>query len=521
MGGLSFKDGIVHYYLFQKIISNYFNKQKYEKDERKINEGYIVDPEWIKFWIKKIKYDKIKNYLDKLNITENNYDQNKEKIQKYFGNYINELKIKEISEIIINNDNNNFDLSNKKIIDQKILVNFMVDRVFKSQKINEKINKIKVKYILKKQMLILGLEDYHIIKIIIPDISYFSENKNIVNLSWKFNYSEEYYSKLDFLKINNSEGIINYFIDKEIFANYSITTQGPIHFLINENIQNNENNNNQIDNNSNKVNDTKMIIKMPQDINFELSKKLNFLGLDNTLSSGMNSVLQCFVNIKPITNYLLNVNKYCEIYDNINLCPLTLQYYQILFGLFCNNSNTGSYSPKLFKAALEEMNPSLQIDQVTKPKDFILFLLKVLNKELTGLYNKTYNANANQNKSIIISYKSNQTEALKECLNDFKITHSSVIADNLCGFQKSIFTCENCKNVSYYFNSFEYLIFDLEIISKHLNLNDNNNIIITFSFDECFQYLFKEELFENNYCQYCKIKTKSRYKEKIYLILII
>ena len=197
------------------------------------------------------------------------------------------------------------------------------------------------------------------------------------------------------MKINNSEGIINYFIDKEIFANYSITTQGPIHFLINENIQNNENNNNQIDNNSNKVNDTKMIIKMPQDINFELSKKLNFLGLDNTLSSGMNSVLQCFVNIKPITNYLLNVNKYCEIYDNINLCPLTLQYYQILFGLFCNNSNTGSYSPKLFKAALEEMNPSLQSDQVTKPKDFILFLLKVLNNELTGLYNKTYNANAN------------------------------------------------------------------------------------------------------------------------------
>ena len=123
-----------------------------------------------------------------------------------------------------------------------------------------------------------------------------------------------------------------------------------------------------------------------------------------------------------------------------------------------------------------------------------------------------------QNKSIIISYKLNQREALKECLNDFKITHSSVIADNLCGFQKSIFTCENCKNVSYYFNSFEYLIFDLEIISKHLNLNDNNNIIITFSFDECFQYLFKEELFENNYCQYCKIKTKSRYKENIYLM---
>ena len=112
--------------------------------------------------------------------------------------------------------------------------------------------------------------------------------------------------------------------------------------------------------------------------------------------------------------------------------------------------------------------------------------------ELTGLYNKTYNANANQNKSIIISYKSDQMEALKECLNDFKSTHSSVIADNLFGFQKSIFTCENCKNVSYYFNSFEYLIFDLEIISKHLNLNNNNNII-TFSFDECFQYLFKEE----------------------------
>ena len=116
------------------------------------------------------------------------------------------------------------------------------------------------------------------------------------------------------------------------------------------------------------------MIKQPKDINFELAKRPSFRGFDNVGSfSYMNEILQCLANIKPITDYLLKVNKYGEIYDNVALCPLTLQYCQILIGLFCNISNTGSYSPKVFKVFIEEMIPSFQGVQANDSKDLNYF----------------------------------------------------------------------------------------------------------------------------------------------------
>ena len=41
MGGLNFKDGIIDYYLFQKKILIYMNKQKYKEDKYKLRDGYI------------------------------------------------------------------------------------------------------------------------------------------------------------------------------------------------------------------------------------------------------------------------------------------------------------------------------------------------------------------------------------------------------------------------------------------------------------------------------------------------
>ena len=111
----------------------------------------------------------------------------------------------------------------------------------------------------------------------------------------------------------------------------------------------------------------------------ELAKKINYKGLDKTLSSSMNSILQCLVNIKPITDNLLGlddingISKYYEtVYKNATLCPLTLQYYQILFGLFCNDSNTISYSPKLFKTEIEKMNPLFQDVHSNYTKEFMM-----------------------------------------------------------------------------------------------------------------------------------------------------
>ena len=92
---------------------------------------------------------------------------------------------------------------------------------------------------------------------------------------------------------------------------------------------------------------------------------------------------------------------------------------------------------------------------------------------------------------------SNQMEVLKDFLKDFKLTHSTIIGSNLCGFQKNTFVCQNCGGVNNNFNLFNLLIFSLEATANLFNLNNNGIPII--SFDHCFQFLAKEEMFQETY----------------------
>ena len=521
MGGLNVKEGIIHYYLFQKIISKYFNKIKYKEDETELKVGYLINSSWMKYWRNSINYEIIKKHLDELKISKNNLDKYGGNNQLFIQRNINEEAIKKVSNTVITH---NFDITHKSIFSQKFLMNFMEEEVLKSLKINSKITKIEIQYLLKKKMMIFVLKDYHIIKIIIPDISDFSDNKNVVNLSWKFYDIDTYYYILKILRENNSKAIINYLLDRGVFANpirYKMSNNKVILYsLINEdmNYQAKYTDNKKYyeyysDGNA----DTSLIIKQPKDINFDFTKRICFRGLDNVgATCYMNATLQCLANIKPVTDYLLNVNKYCEIYDNAALCSLTLQYCQVLLGLFCDKLTTGSYSPKLFKMVIGEMNPLFQGVQANDSKDLIIFLLEILNTELTKLHNKKHN-NKKKEMSLIPNIDStNQDAVLKEFLNTFKISHSSVIGDNLCGFQKNVFMCQKCSSKTINFNLFNFLIFGLEATAKYFNINNVANPIL--KFDHCFQFLSKGELFQDTYCQKCKNTGISKYKESIYLI---
>ena len=524
MGGLNFKEGIIQYYFFQKRISNYFSKKNKKEDEQEFKVGYLINPVWIKLWKNSIYYEKIKKYLDVLNITEENLEIYEDNIKLYIGKNINEEEIEFISNTV---KTNNFDIFHNNIFTQNFLMNLMPEQVYKSLKINDKTTKIKINYLFKKQMMIFVPKDYYIFKIIIPDVSYFSQNKNIVNLSWKFYERELFDSKIDFFEEKESEEIMNYFIDKGIFANPRVVltkmNTRSSHILINEDLKQKikyGNKNNCYNYYSNGNTDTDLVIKQPKDINFDLAKRPSYRGLDNVGSfSYMNSILQCLANIKPITEYLLNANKYTEIYNNVALlCPLTLQYCQVLIGLFCNKSNTGSYSPKSFKAVVEEMIPLFQGIQANDSKDLIIFLLEVMNSELSELHNKRNNIKKEENETLVNIDSSNQDKVLKECLKNFKFSYASIIGANLCGFQKNVFICQRCGSISNNFNIFNFLSFDLKAAANHYKLNNNNNFVPILTFDHCFKYLSKEELFQNTYCQKCKLSVKSIYKENLYLI---
>ena len=87
-------------------------------------------------------------------------------------------------------------------------------------------------------------------------------------------------------------------------------------------------------------------IKKATEINFNLIKRKSYNGLDNVEACYTNVTFQFFANKNQITEYLLNQNNYDFLYQNYDICKLTLQYIQVFIGLFCSEPTQGSYSPE-------------------------------------------------------------------------------------------------------------------------------------------------------------------------------
>ena len=504
MGALSIQEGILEYYLFQKKISNYLNKINNEKDEFYFKDAYLVHNEWMEEFKKNIKYKEIENYLDEMNLNENNLKNKKSQIIEYLNkNISNEI------EIIPSRDAKTYLLiaTQKKIFNKNILTNLIPSETFKAWKFEGKIEKIKIQYLFKKIMMIFVIEDLKKIKLIVTDTSPYIANEKIINLTWFFPDSDMYQEKLEFLQNENSEKILEFLVGKEIFGKPEKKTRNQekkdeiLYILYNEELYEN--------------------IKDPKEINFELAKKISFKAINNLGDKyNINSCLQCLANIKPITDYLLNQKKYTELFDNKSLCPLTLQYCQILIGLFCDDSNENSYNAKSFKNTLDERFPMSEDMKINDTKDLILFLflLERMNSELTNLHNKNRNIKKNENENLNNINIFDEKEVLSEFLKTYKYAYSSVISENLFGFQKYIYTCQNCQSKAFHFNKLNMLIFNLEEIANFYNLNDESLIPPKITFNQCFSYIKRESIKKHINCKACNAKGNLLYKEILYLL---
>ena len=545
MGGLDFRSGIIHYYLFQKKLSNYLNKRRYEADEYKSNEGFLIHPDWIGTWRKIINYEEIKSYLDGIDLNENNMDSQKGQITQYLVNSVSDNEISYISQLV---KTNYFVITQENIFNESFLMNMMPNDVFESLQIHERNQKIKIKYLFKQIMVIFAFEDLDVIKIIITDTNPFNNNEKNVNLSLKFVNPDMFSNLLKFFEKNDSQEILTFFVTNDILVNPMVTIRDSknnetLYILVNEDLNQNNQYENQIIFNSNNdlnynndfnsnnafnstnnykdYNTSKKTIKKPEQINFNLIQRPSYRGLDNVgATCYMNATLQCLANIKPLTDYFLNPKKYYEIFNSKSECPLTIDYCQVLLGLYCDNSNTGSYAPQQFKNTIGDMNPLFQGVQANDSKDLIIFLLEVLNSELSKLHNKKLNITKKENETgkFQMIDPSDQNAVLKEFLKDFKYSHATIIGEQLYGFQRNVFTCQKCGGISNNFNLFNILIFSLEATANLFNINNNYGGVPIITFDQCFQFLCKEENFQETYCQKCKKTGNSIYKENIFLL---
>jgi len=261
------------------------------------------------------------------------------------------------------------------------------------------------------------------------------------------------------------------------------------------------------------------------------------IGLNNIgATCFMNSTLQCLSQTKDLTNFFLK-QKYLEKSGNNNISLNDKSNYRLyssfleLIQKLWDKNGPKSYSPTEFMNLVNEMNPLFKTGQAGDAKDFIIFVLEQLHKELS----KSVKSNNIINLEPLNQYDKNNS--LNYFLKDFK-SQISIISDIFYGFNETTNECLNCKNIynckklnklnnpiCYNYGIFNCLIFPLEDVKNFKNNNNNNCVSIY----DCFQYNQKTELFtgENkNYCNMCKQLFDSNYTSKIYkcptvLILIL
>ena len=278
---------------------------------------------------------------------------------------------------------------------------------------------------------------------------------------------------------------------------------------------------------NNQMNELKLKYKLKLNNSpMKLFKKPTLIGLNNIgATCYMNATLQCLSQTKGLSNYFLKeINKEKIINNNIaknnkNENQLSPVYSELIHNLWDINGNK-SFDPTNFMNKITEMNPLFKKGQPGDSKDFIIFILEQIHKELKTPI---------KNKNIVLDKPLNQYDknnALNYFISEFQ-ENCSVISDIFFGIIETTNECLNCRNnnnsqnnpICYNYQIFNCLIFPLEEVRK-MSYNSRQNYTNVVSLYDCFNYYQKTELFtgENrNYCNICKQLFESNYTSKIYL----
>jgi len=260
------------------------------------------------------------------------------------------------------------------------------------------------------------------------------------------------------------------------------------------------------------------------------------IGLNNIgATCFMNSTLQCLSQTSHLTKYFLNEENEDKIRNNnlalkkqnLQLSPIYLELIKKLW----NKNGPKSFSPNNFMNVIEKMNPLFKQGQAGDSKDFIIFILEQLHKELKSPIKLNNNNKSNNMNEPLNQYDKNN--AFNYFFNDFK-KECSIISDVFFGFTETTNECLYCNNIynskgfsqpiCYNYGIFNCLIFPLEEVKnlknnsmQNNNYMNNNNIV---SIYDCFYYNQKNELFtgdNRNYCNICKQLFDSIYTSKIFI----
>jgi len=265
------------------------------------------------------------------------------------------------------------------------------------------------------------------------------------------------------------------------------------------------------------------------------------IGLNNIgASCYINSILQCLSQTPPLVNYFLNDSNKGEIMNNnINkenenkpqISPVFLKLIKILWD---KNKKGSSFSPYDIMETIEKLNPYLKRGSVGRSRDFFMFIIEQIHKELKKSTNF-------QSQAFNLAYNEYDRNSAFEFFNKDFQKECSIISDNFYGINLTTNICNNCKKIyesqgenypiAYSYGIFHCIIFPLPKVKSFRNnyrsnldnqINQNNSVTL----NDCFCYYQKTEILTEIFCNNCKQLYDSEYASRIYsspniLILIL
>ena len=313
-------------------------------------------------------------------------------------------------------------------------------------------------------------------------------------------------------------------------------------------INNNNSNNKSLENNNNKLNIygeninyvTKVfatkIISKKESISFKQFQSEIKLGLVNLGNSCyINSVLQCLCHIPELIKYFIR-----NIIDPFQ-SPLANALNFLIQAMYQQPSNNNEF-PKLYKPIylcniVFLLNNNFSATQPNDAKDFLIYFIGRLHQELNKVEYNQINNNSYYN--II-----DNSDPLSNYLQYFASNYNSIISNIFNWTNQVKRTCTKCKSQILSYQTFPYLILDLEntrkskyeihrktIISEHKNnetylkkdsdkwfneyYQKKENIPIDLI--DCIKYYYEKQNYFEFFCPYCNNYCSQISTNRIYL----
>ena len=529
----------VNLHILSKDIENKINrpiKSKYEY--------FFIDLKWLKDFKNQFNYQKLEkffgiycdfeNNLNNKNYINEKYNEsgfNKRKIDKEEFFKINRIFNK---NIIVNNKDsfyyNNFCIINHKIIEEMKNNNFYFDEMPKED------------IYIGDHSIIINNGNSGLECIFCKDYDSF-DDIFLIN----YNTSEYKYQALDIINTNGLEYYFNINkIDKDSYKEQYIYLESSNNKIAKvNNIKSNEKK--EIFDSLSKINfnfdefksdyrtivgniEEPKIIEVKSFDNFDDKIKIGLINLGN--SCYINAVLQCLLHVPELVKYFLK--------NNFNQMQSPLSYalkilVKVIYQQKSNNNNKDiiKFNPFFICIIVSTLNKNFSPQIPNDAKDFLIYLIGRLHQEL----------NRNPSKKTKYYNIVQNDDPLSKFFVYYSSNYNSIISNVFNWTNQVIRTCGNCRAQIISYQTFPYLILDLEntrkskfkgkhnstIIQKKNDMNNTNNFSewlnkiydenenIPISLIDCIDYYYNKKNEFDYLCPYCHQFCRQVSINRIYL----